>query len=479
MSHLVMEPEKTVTEYAVLQNLIAQHGAEFIDLRFSDTLGQEQHLSLAVSQVNEALFREGKAFDGSSIAGWKSIDQSDMILKPEIKTARLDPFYQHPTLSIRCNVIEPSTQQPYSRCPRSLAQRAEAYLCETEVAEVCYVGPEPEFFIFDDVRWSLGIDQVSFQVDSKEGAWNSSKVYPEGNLGHRPSVKGGYFPVPPVDACQDIRSEMCRTLTQMGYEVEVHHHEVATASQNEIGTRYAGLCQKADEVQALKYVVHNVAHAFGKTATFMPKPLAGDNGSGMHCHLSLEKNGENCFVGEAYAGLSDTAMYFIGGILKHARALNALTNPGTNSYKRLLPGFEAPVLLTYSAGNRSAAIRIPYVTQAKARRIEARFPDPLANPYLAFSALLMAGLDGVLTKTEPGDAMDQNLYDLSNKADIPCVCGSLSEALDELEKDHDFLLAGQVFSTEMLEAYVRLKRKEVARLNRLTHPVEFEMYYSV
>lgn len=463
-----------------LCTMIKEQDIKFVDLRFTDTCGKEQHMTVIADEVDEAFFEEGKAFDGSSIQGWKSINSSDMILMPDATTVNQDPFFQDSTLILRCDVVEPSTMMAYGRDPRSLAKRAEAYLQSLGFADTCYFGPEPEFFIFDDVRWHISMDNVSFQVDSKEAAWNSGTPYPEGNRGHRPGIKGGYFPVPPVDSSQDIRSAMCLTLQKMGQIVEVHHHEVATGNQNEIGTRFSTLCQKADELQDLKYVVKNVAHAFGKTATFMPKPLVGDNGSGMHCHQSLAKDGENLFSGDRYAGLSEMALYYIGGILKHARSLNAFTNASTNSYKRLVPGFEAPVALAYSSCNRSASIRVPYVANPKARRIEVRFPDATANPYLAFSAMLMAGLDGIRQKIHPGDPMDKNLYDLppEEKQDLQMVCGSLNQALDALEADHEYLLAGGVFSEDMLRAYIELKRAEVTRLALTTHPLEFEMYYS-
>jgi len=433
------------------------------------------------SQVTAETFEEGKMFDGSSIAGWKGIQESDMILLPDPATAVKDPFMEEPTLVLRCDVIEPSTMQGYERCPRSLAKRAEAYLKSTGVADVAYFGPEAEFFIFDDVRWGSDISGCFVKVDSDEASWNAEKVYEGGNLGHRPSVKGGYFPVPPVDSMQDIRSAMCLAMMEMGLEIETHHHEVATAGQNEIGMKFNTLVRKADELQIYKYCVHNVAHSYGKTATFMPKPIVGDNGSGMHVHQSLAKDGKNLFSGNEYGGLSQLALYYIGGIIKHARALNALTNPLTNSYKRLVPGFEAPVMLAYSARNRSAAIRVPYVPNPKARRIEVRFPDPGANPYLAFSAMMLAGLDGILNKIHPGEAMDKDLYDLPPEEEkrIPTVCHALDQALEALDKDRDFLKAGGVFTDDVIDAYIALKMQEVTRLRMTTHPIEFDMYYSV
>ncbi|MCL4780138.1 MAG: type I glutamate--ammonia ligase, partial [Gammaproteobacteria bacterium] len=390
-------------------SLIKEKEAKFIDLRFTDTHGKEQHLSIPAKTVDAGFFEDGKMFDGSSIAGWKGIQESDMVLMPDASTLVVDPFTEHTTLNLRCDVYEPSTMQGYGRCPRMTARRAEEYLKSTGIADTAYFGPENEFFIFDDVRYGADTNSAYHFIDSTEGAWNTRKEYESGNTGHRPGLKGGYFPVPPVDSQQDIRSEMCLVLEEMGIEVEVHHHEVATGGQGEIGVKFGSLVQKGDEVQILKYVVQNVAHAFGKTATFMPKPLVGDNGSGMHVHQSLAKGGKNLFTGDAYGGLSQTALYYIGGILKHARAINALTNPSTNSYKRLVPGFEAPVMLAYSARNRSASIRIPFIANPKGRRIEVRFPDSTANPYFAFSAMLMAGLDGIQNKINPGDAMDKDL----------------------------------------------------------------------
>jgi glutamine synthetase len=462
-------------------DLIAKEGVRYVDFRFTDTKGKEQHVTVPAHAVDDKLFEDGKMFDGSSIAGWKGINESDMILMPDATTAILDPFFEDKTLNLRCDVIEPSTMQGYERDPRSLAKRAEAYLKSTGIADTAYFGPENEFFIFDDIRWGSDISGAFYKIDSQEAGWNSERAYADGNFGHRPGVKGGYFPVPPVDALQDIRSAMCSTLEEMGLKTEVHHHEVATAGQCEIGVAFGHLVQKADEVQILKYVVMNVAHAYGKSATFMPKPLVGDNGSGMHVHQSLAKDGKNRFSGNLYGGLSETALYYIGGVIKHAKALNALTNPGTNSYKRLVPGFEAPVMLAYSARNRSASIRIPYVSNPKARRIEVRFPDSSANPYFAFSALMMAGLDGIQNKIHPGDAMDKDLYDLppEEEKNIPQVCYSLDMALDHLNKDREFLKKGGVFTDDVLDAYVDLKMQEVTRLRMTTHPIEFDMYYSL
>lgn len=469
---------------AAIQNvfkLIEENGIKFVDLRFTDIKGKEQHVSIPVSAVDDDFFEEGKMFDGSSIAGWKTINKSDMALMPIPESAVVDPFFAVPTLILRCNVFEPTTMQGYDRDPRSIALRAEEFLKASGIADAALVGPEPEFFVFDDVRFEVGMGGSSYSVDDSEAAWNSNTEYEGGNTGHRPTVKGGYFPVPPVDSSQDLRSEMCLVMEDFGLVIEAHHHEVATAGQNEIACRFNTLTVKADETQIYKYVVHNVAFENGKTACFMPKPIFGDNGSGMHCHFSLQKDGENLFAGDKYANLSDTALHFIAGIIKHAKAINAFTNPATNSYKRLVPGYEAPVLLAYSASNRSASIRIPSVPNAKGRRIEVRFPDPAANPYLAFSALLMAGLDGIINKLEPGDSMDKNLYDLPPEelAQVPTVAGSLDEALAALADDHEFLTRGGVFSEDFIEAFIELKNKEVDRLRLLPHPVEFEMYYSL
>ena len=462
-------------------DLIKEHDVKFIDLRFTDSKGKEQHISIPHHQVTEDFFEDGKMFDGSSIEGWKGIDESDMVMMPDASTAILDPFTDAVTLNIRCDILEPSTMQGYSRDPRSVANRAEEYLRSTGIADDVLVGPEPEFFVFDDVRFHTDMSGSFYKIDDKEASWNSGTVYEEGNMGHRPGVKGGYFPTAPVDSSQDLRSAMCMVMEDMGLVVEAHHHEVATCGQNEIACRFNTLVNKADEVQIYKYVVHNVAHAYGKTATFMPKPLVGDNGTGMHVHMSLAKDGVNIFAGDKYGGLSETALYYIGGIIKHAKALNAFTNPATNSYKRLVPHFEAPVMLAYSARNRSASIRIPLVPSPKAMRIEARFPDPACNPYLAFSALLMAGLDGIKNKTHPGDAMDKDLYDFpaEEAASIPQVATSLDDALDNLEADYEFLTAGGVMDKDMIDAYIAIKREESQRVNMTTHPLEFELYYSV
>jgi glutamine synthetase len=462
-------------------DLIKEHEAKWVDFRFTDTRGKEQHVTYPAGTVSEETFTTGKMFDGSSLAGWKGIEASDMILLPDDETSFMDPFFDEPTVVVTCDVIEPSTMQGYERDPRSIARRAEAFLKSTGIGDTAYFGPEPEFFVFDEVKWDIDMSGARHTIYAEEAAWSTSKDYEGGNTGHRPRVKGGYFPVPPVDSSQDLRVAMCNAIEAMmgPGRVEVQHHEVASC-QSEIGVSFNTLVRKADEVQVLKYAVLNTAHAFGKTATFMPKPLVGDNGSGMHVHMSISKDGKNLFAGDQYGGLSELALYYIGGIIKHARALNAITNPATNSYKRLVPHFEAPIMLAYSARNRSASIRIPYVSSPKARRIETRFPDPAANPYLCFAALLMAGLDGIQNKIHPGEAMDKNLYDLppEEEAKVPTVAHSLEMALDALRADHDFLLKGGVFTKDFLESYIALKEEEVRRLNTTTHPVEFEMYYS-
>lgn len=461
--------------------LIKDNEARWVDLRFTDTKGKEQHVSIPVSEVDDNFFEEGKMFDGSSIAGWKGINESDMILMPDDEASVIDPFTDEVTVIVRCNIVEPSTGQGYERDPRSIAARAEEYLKSTGLGDAAFFGPEPEFFVFDDIKWGVDMSGSFYKINSEEAAWSSGGEYADGNMGHRPGVKGGYFPVPPVDSLQDIRGAMCAAMEEMGLEIEVHHHEVGTAGQCEIGVGANTLVKKADEVQILKYCVHNVAHAYGKTATFMPKPIVGDNGSGMHVHQSFVKDGVNQFAGDVYAGLSETALFYIGGIIKHAKALNAFCNASTNSYKRLVPGFEAPVILAYSARNRSASIRIPYVTSPKGKRIETRFPDSTANPYLAFAALLMAGLDGVKNKIHPGDSADKDLYDLPPEelAEYPTVCSSLSEALAALDADRSFLTEGGVFTDDAIDAYIGLKEEEVETLNMTTHPVEFSMYYSV
>jgi glutamine synthetase len=464
----------------VLQ-LIKEKGVKFVDLRLTDTRGKEQHVTVPAGTVDESFFEDGKMFDGSSIAGWKGINESDMILMPDCDTAVIDVFSEEATLNVHCDVIEPATMQGYARDPRSAAKRAEAYLRSTGIADTAYFGPENEFFVFDDVRWNASMQGAFYAVDSLEAHWQSGKDVPEGNIGHRPGVKGGYFPVPPVDSLHDMRSAMCLALEEMGLTPEVHHHEVATAGQGEIGIKFDTLVRKADHVQILKYVVMNVAHSYGKTATFMPKPLVGDNGNGMHVHQSLAKEGKNLFTGDAYGGLSELALYYIGGIIKHAHAINAFTNASTNSYKRLVKHFEAPTLIAYSARNRSASIRIPYIPNPKGRRIEVRFPDSTANPYFAFTAMMMAGLDGIQNKIHPGDPMDKDLYDLPPEEEkkIPTVCFSLQQALDALDEDRAFLKKGDVFSDELIDGYIALKQQEIARLQMSTHPVEFDMYYSL
>ena len=460
---------------------IKDNNIKFVDLRFTDTRGKEQHVSVPVSAFDESKFKDGHAFDGSSIAGWKGINASDMLLFPDPETANIDPFMEEPTLLLTCNVVDPTDHKGYDRDPRTIANRAEEYLKSTGIGDAAYFGPEPEFFVFDSITWSSGMDGSSVKVFSEEATWDSNNNPDGGNVGHRPGVKGGYFPVPPVDSLQDIRSAMCLTLEQMGVPVEVHHHEVGGSGQNEIGTKFSTLTQRADWTQILKYVVLNTAHNFGKTATFMPKPIFNDNGTGMHVHQSIWKDGKNTFAGDEYAGLSKTALYYIGGIIKHGKALNAITNPSTNSYKRLVPGFEAPVMLAYSAKNRSAAIRVPFVSSDNACRIEVRFPDPTANPYLAFSALMMAGLDGIQNKIHPGEAETRDMYDLSadEEAKIPQVATSLEEALDALKTDREFLTKGGVFSDDFLDSLIDLKMEEVTRLRMTPHPIEFEMYYSI
>jgi glutamine synthetase len=460
--------------------VIKDKDVKFVDYRFTDTKGKMQHVTADVSTVDAEVFSDGYAFDGSSIAGWKSIEASDMLLMPDPASAHIDPFFAQTTMAIFCDVLEPSTGQLYERDPRGIAKKAEAYMMSLGIGDSVVFGPEAEFFIFDDVKFSTDMYNVGFKVDSTELPTNSATDYEMGNLGHRPRVKGGYFPVPPIDSCQDIRSEMLSVLTEMGVTVEKHHHEVASA-QHELGVKFGPMIRMADHMQIYKYVVHSVCQAYGKTATFMPKPIFGDNGSGMHVHQSIWKGGQPMFAGNKYADLSEMCLFYIGGILKHAKAINAFTNPLTNSYKRLVPGYEAPVLLAYSARNRSASCRIPHVSSPKAKRIEIRFPDPGANPYLAFTAMLMAGLDGINNKIHPGDPMDKNLYDLppAELAKIPTVAGSLREALDSLDKDREFLKAGGVMSDDMIDAYIELRMSENMRYEMTPHPVEYDMYYSV
>jgi glutamine synthetase type I len=466
---------------ADVMKMIKENEVKFVDLRFTDTRGKEQHVSVPAKAFGEDKFTDGHAFDGSSIAGWKGIQASDMLLMPDPDSANLDPFTDEPTLLLTCDVVEPSDGKGYDRDPRSIAKRGEAYLKSSGIGDTAYFGPEPEFFIFDSVTWNIDMSGSYVKIKSEEAPWSAQEDFEGGNMGHRPAVKGGYFPVPPVDSLQDIRSAMCLALEEMGVEVEVHHHEVAAPGQCEIGTKFNSLVKRADWSQILKYVVHNVAHSYGKTATFMPKPVVGDNGSGMHVHQSLWKGGQNLFSGNGYAGLSELALYYIGGIIKHAKALNAITNPGTNSYKRLVPHFEAPINLAYSARNRSASIRIPYVSSPKARRIEVRFPDPTANPYLAFTAMMMAGIDGIQNKIHPGDPIDKNLYDLppEEAKKVPNVCSSLDEALEHLDRDREFLTRGGVFSNDMIDAYIALKMDEVQLFRATTHPLEYQLYYSL
>ena len=460
--------------------MIQEHAAEFVDLRFTDPKGKWHHTTQTVSTIEDDTFVEGFMFDGSSIQGWKAINESDMVLLPDPETAVMDPFSAKPQLILFCDIIDPKTGNFYNRDPRSTAKLAEAYLKEAGFGDTAFFGPEAEFFIFDNVQFGTGPNFGTYQLDSIEGPGASMKAYPEGNMGHRPVVKGGYFPVPPVDSEHDLRAEMLSTMGEMGLPIEKHHHEVAQ-SQHELGTKFATLVKSADFMQIYKYCVHNVAHSYGKTATFMPKPISGDNGSGMHVHQSIWKDGKPTFAGDKYADLSEDALFYIGGIIKHAKALNAFTNPSTNSYKRLIPGFEAPVLLAYSAANRSASCRIPHATNPKAKRVEVRFPDPTANPYLAFAAMLMAGLDGIRNKIHPGEAMDKDLYELPKEelAQIPTVCGSLREALEALKADHAFLLEGGVFTQDQIESYIDIKWAEVYKFEHTPHPAEFEMYYSV
>ena len=458
---------------------IKEEEIEWVDLRFTDPKGKWQHLQMHAGVMDEDALEEGLMFDGSSIEGWKTINESDMILKPDLDAVYPDPFSATPMLAVFCDIVEPSDGQLYARDPRSTAKRAEAFLKESGIGDTIYVGPEPEFFMFDDVRFEDGYAGSGYQIDDIELPTNTGAELPGGNMGHRPRAKGGYFPVAPVDSCMDIRAEMVSTMLEMGLPMDKHHHEVA-AAQHELGITFGELVTTADRTQVYKYVVQQVAHAYGKTATFMPKPIKADNGSGMHTHMSIWKDGKNTFAGDGYAGLSDTCLHYIDGVIKHAKAINAFSNPTTNSYKRLVPGFEAPVLLAYSARNRSASCRIPYGSGDKAKRVEFRFPDPLANPYLSAAALLMAGIDGIKNKIHPGEAMDKNLYDLppAELAEVPTVAGSLREALEALEADHAFLLEGGVFSKDQIDAYAELKWEEVLRFETTPSPVEFDMYYS-
>jgi len=459
--------------------LIKDEDIAYVDIRFTDPRGKIQHVTVMSDLVDEDFLDEGFMFDGSSISGWKGIEASDMKLMADTDSAYIDPFYAEKTLCVHCNVVEPDTGEPYERDPRGTAVKAEAYLKSTGIGDVAYFGPEAEFFIFDDVRYSVAPNKVGYEIDAVAAAWNTDAEFEMGNMGHRAGHKGGYFPVNPIDEAQDLRSEMLSTMKSIGMKVDKHHHEVATC-QHELGLIFGTLTEQGDNILKYKYIIQNVAHAYGKTATFMPKPMAGDNGTGMHVNMSIWKDGKPLFAGDKYADLSDEALYFIGGILKHAKALNAFTNPSTNSYKRLIPGFEAPVLRAYSARNRSGCVRIPWTESPKAKRVEARFPDPSANPYLAFAALLMAGLDGIQNKIHPGEPSDKDLYDLPPEelAEIPTVCASLREALEELEKDHDFLLKGDVFTKDQIDAYAALKWQEVYAFEHTPHPVEYKMYFT-
>ena len=469
-----------MSDISTVLQTIKENDVKYVDFRFTDPRGKWQHLAMYAGAVDEEdALGEGVMFDGSSIAGWKAINESDMCLMPDLATAVMDPFAAQPQLVLFCDILEPETGQPYNRDPRSTARKAEAHLQASGVGEIAMFGPEAEFFVFDDVQFANDMHHCFYRFQSEEGPYMSGHDLEEGNLGHRPGIKGGYFPVPPVDSATDLRAEMLTVMSEMGLSVEKHHHEVAP-SQHELGIKFDTLVRCADNTQIYKYVVHNVAHSYGKTATFMPKPVYGDNGSGMHVHQSIWKDDRPLFAGNGYAGLSEEALYYIGGIIKHARAINAFSNPTTNSYKRLIPGFEAPVLLAYSGRNRSAACRIPYGASPNARRVEVRFPDPTANPYLTFAAMLMAGLDGIRNKINPGDPIDKNLYDLPPEElhDVPTVCGSLRQAVQALEADHEFLLAGDVFDKDQIESYMELKWEEIFTFEHAPHPVEFMMYYS-
>lgn len=476
MSEITLLKAKTLAD---IVKIAKDNDVEYIKCKFTDPRGKRQEVSFHMDMIDAETLKDGLMMDGSSIAGWKPINESDMHIVPDPAKIAIDPFAAQPTLEVFCDIHDPITNKPYNRDPRSIAKAAEAYLQSTGIADVAYFGPEAEFFVFDDVKFAVRANKVSFELDSVESPENSDADFPDGNMGHRPRVKGGYFPEAPVDSCGDLRAEMLSVMRSMGVPVEKHHHEVA-ASQHELGMKFSTLVDSADNIQLYKYVILNVAHAYGKTATFMPKPVYGDNGSGMHVHQSLFKDGKPLFAGDKYAGLSEMCLHYIGGIIKHARALNAFTNPTTNSYKRLVPGYEAPVLLAYSARNRSASCRIPFGSNPKAKRVEVRFPDPLANPYLAYSAMLMAGLDGIQNKIHPGEAMDKNLYELPPEElrQIPTVCGSLREAVEALQADHEFLLKGDVFTTDMIGGYIGLKMEEIDAFETMPHPIEYMMYYS-
>ena len=462
-----------------VMKMIKDNDVKYVDFRFTDPRGKWQHVTFDVSMIEEDTFAEGQMFDGSSIAGWKAINESDMNLMPDLASACIDPFFAETTLVLVCDVLEPTTGEPYNRDPRGIAKKAEGMVKSMGVGDTIFFGPEAEFFVLDDVKFRTDPYNTGFKLDSVEFPTNSDTEYEGGNLGHHVGTKKGYFPVPPLDTAQDMRGEMLAAMGEMGVPIEKHHHEVASA-QHELGIKFCPIIKAADSVQIYKYVIQQVANAYGKTATFMPKPVYGDNGSGMHCHQSIWKDGKNTFAGDQYAGLSMDALYYIGGIIKHAKSINAFTNPTTNSYKRLVPGFEAPVLLAYSARNRSASCRIPFGQSPKAKRVEVRFPDPLANPYLGFAAMLMAGLDGIKNKIHPGDPMDKDLYELPKEElkMIPTVCGSLREALENLDKDREYLTAGGVFDNDQIDSYIELKMTEVIKFEHTPHPVEYEMYYS-
>jgi glutamine synthetase len=458
--------------------LIKDKEVQYVDLRFTDLRGKMQHVTFDVSMIDKDIFTEGTMFDGSSIAGWKAINESDMVMRPDASSAHIDPFFQATTLALFCDILEPGTLQPYNRDPRSISKKAEAYVKSLGIGDTCYFGPEAEFFVFDDVRWNTDPNNTGYSFDSTELPFNTGKVYEGGNSGMRPGPKGGYFPVPPIDSLQDMRGEMLSIMNEIGLDVEKHHHEVAPA-QHELGLKFSTLTVMGDRMNLYKYIIHQVAASYGKSATFMPKPYYKDNGSGMHVHQSIWKGGKNMFAGDKYADLSEMCLFYIGGVIKHAKAINAFANSTTNSYKRLVPGYEAPVLLAYSARNRSASCRIPHGTSPKSKRVEVRFPDPAGNMYLTYVALLMAGLDGIQNKIHPGEPLDKNLYDLPPEElkNVPTVCGSLAEAMESLDKDRDFLKKGGVMDDDLIDAYLELKREENDRYRMHPHPVEFDMYY--